>query len=120
MVELFKGIILRVFIQTVFLSFLLSLALLRIACTRTCHTEVRKIRVRGYSVEGSYSIHGVPECLSPRQNRVPSPPTPQASVSSPLDPTGDEQHSLVGEGFGGGGGAIRTTGQKPGPTVYGE
>ncbi len=37
-----------------------------------------------------YSIHRVPECLSPRRNWVPPPHPPQASVSPPLDPKGRE------------------------------
>jgi hypothetical protein len=55
----------------------------------------------------------VPECLSLHRNWVPPPPPPKASVSSLLGPMG-EQHSLAGEGVGGGGDQCGRLDRKPG------
>ncbi len=56
---------------------------------------------RNYTLVYTLYVHREPECMSLRQIWVPSPPTPPASVTPPLDPRGEgKQHSLAGEGVG--------------------
>jgi hypothetical protein len=41
-----------------------------------------------------YGVHKLPNCLSLRRNWVPPPLPPRECVSPPLDPKGEEQHSM--------------------------
>ncbi len=56
-------------------------------------------------------LYRVPEFLSSRLNWVPTAPSQQAGVSSPLGSWGGGEDTLAC--WAGGGGPIQTTGQKP-------